>query len=244
MAEKNTAVRLDRFLANQADLSRSDARELIKKRLVTVNGAVAKLYDMKIDPESDVVAAEGREIVYRKNIYIMMNKPQGVICATWAGDSKTVLDLLPQELYREAVFPAGRLDKDTEGFVFLTDDGELAHNILSPKKHVEKLYFARLKYPAEESYIARFEEGLEIDGGDVCLPAKLEILDDPHEVYITIHEGMYHQIKRMAEALGNKIVYLKRLRIGGVTLDEKLAPGECREMLHKEIQNIYTNFVP
>ena len=128
---------MDRFLANQAGISRNDAKELIKKRLVTVNGAVAKLYDMKIDPESDVVTAEGREIVYRKNIYIMMNKPQGVVCATRDGASKTVLDLLPPELYREDVFPAGRLDKDTEGFVFLTDDGELAHNILSPKKHVE-----------------------------------------------------------------------------------------------------------
>lgn len=244
MAKGNTAVRLDRFLANQAGISRSDAKELIKKRLVTVNGAVAKLYDMKIEPESDVVAAEGREIVYRKHIYIMMNKPQGVVCSTRDGDSKTVLELLPPELYREGIFPAGRLDKDTEGFVFLTDDGELAHNILSPKKHVEKMYFARLEHPAEESYIARFAEGLEIDGGDVCLPAKLEIPDDPHEVYITIREGMYHQIKRMAEALGNKIVYLKRIRIGGVVLDEKLAPGECREMLHKEIQNIYTNFVP
>lgn len=244
MAKGNTAVRLDRFLSNQAGISRNDAKELIKKRLVTVNGTVAKLYDMKIKPESDVVVAEGREIVYRKHIYIMMNKPQGVVCSTRDGASKTVLELLPPELYRDGIFPAGRLDKDTEGFVFLTDDGELAHNILSPKKHVDKVYFARLESPAEESYIERFAEGMEIDGGDVCLPAKLEILDDPHEVMITIHEGMYHQIKRMAEALGNKIVYLKRIKIGGVALDEKLAPGECREMLHKEIQNIYANFVP
>lgn len=244
MAKGNTAVRLDRFLSNQAGISRNDAKELIKKRLVTVNGAVAKLYDMKIKPESDVVVAEGREIVYRKHIYIMMNKPQGVVCSTRDGASKTVLELLPPELYRDGIFPAGRLDKDTEGFVFLTDDGELAHNILSPKKHVDKVYFARLESPAEESYIERFAEGMEIDGGDVCLPAKLEISDDPHEVMITIREGMYHQIKRMAEALGNKIVYLKRIKIGGVALDEKLAPGECREMLHKEIQNIYANFVP
>lgn len=244
MAEKNTAVRLDRFLSNQMGISRNDAKELIKKRLVTVNGAAAKLYDMKIRPESDVVAAEGREIVYRKHIYIMMNKPQGVVCSTRDGASKTVLELLPPELYRDGVFPAGRLDKDTEGFVFLTDDGELAHNILSPKKHVDKLYFARLERPAEEYYIQRFAEGLEIDGGDVCLPAKLEILEDPCRVLITIREGMYHQIKRMAEALDNKIVYLKRLRIGGLDLDDDLAPGECREMLHKEVEKIYTNFVP
>lgn len=244
MAEKNTAVRLDRFLSSQMGISRNGAKELIKKRLVTVNGAPAKLYDMKIRPESDAVAAEGREIIYRKHIYIMMNKPRGVVCSTRDGASRTVLELLPPELCREGVFPAGRLDKDTEGFVFLTDDGELAHNILSPKKHVEKLYFARLEKPAEEGWISRFAEGLEIDGGDVCLPAALEILDDPHEVYITIREGMYHQIKRMAEALGNKIVYLKRLRIGGLDLDENLVLGECREMLHKEVEKIYAKFVP
>ena len=244
MAKNRELQRLDKFLSGQLNISRNDAKELIKKRLVTVNGAIAKLYDMKIDTACDKVVSEGVEIIYRKHLYIMMNKPQGVVCSTRDGESKTVLELLPPELCREGLFPAGRLDKDTEGFVFITDDGVLAHNILSPKKHVSKVYFARLEKPAEESYIEAFANGLEIDGGDVCLPAKIEILEDPHEVYITIKEGMYHQIKRMAEALGNKIVYLRRIKIGGVTLDENLALGQCREMLHKEIENIYTDFLP
>ncbi len=244
MASKYTnSERLDKYLSTQLNISRSDAKELIKKRLVTVNGEVGKLYDMKIDPETDRIAAEGKEIVYRKHIYIMMNKPQGVVCSTRDGQSKTVLELVPPELRRDGLFPAGRLDKDTEGFVFITDDGVLAHNILSPKRHVSKVYHVRFEEEASESYIPAFEKGLELDGGDVCKPAQIEILEDKHEALVTISEGMYHQIKRMAEAVGNKVTYLKRIRIGGVDLDESLALGECREMLHKEIQNIYTSFM-
>ena len=235
---KKDIQRLDKFLSNQLGITRSEAKELIKRRVVTVGSTTAKLFDMKIDPEKDIVCSEGKEIIYRKHIYIMMNKPQGVVCSTKDGESKTVLELLPDSVRREGLFPAGRLDKDTEGFVFITDDGVLAHNILSPKHHVDKTYFARLEKPACEDDIIAFENGLEIDGGDVCLPAKLEILDDPHEVLITISEGMYHQIKRMAQARDNKVLYLKRISIGGVKLDEKLALGEWREMLHKEIENI------
>lgn len=235
---KKDIQRLDKFLSTQLGVTRSEAKELIKRRVVTVNGTVAKLFDMKIDPEKDVVCSEGKEVTYRKHIYIMMNKPQGVVCSTKDGESKTVLELLPDSIRREGLFPAGRLDKDTEGFVFITDDGALAHNILSPKHHVDKTYFARLEKPANEDDVKAFESGLAIDGGDVCLPAKLEILDDPHEVLITIREGMYHQIKRMAQARDNKVLYLKRISIGGVKLDENLALGEWREMLHKETENI------
>lgn len=234
---KKDIQRLDKFLSNQLGITRSEAKELIKKRVVTVNGTVGKLFDMKIAPEKDIICSEGKEITYRKHIYIMMNKPQGVVCSTKDGESKTVLELLPDNICRDGLFPAGRLDKDTEGFVFITDDGQLAHDILSPKHHVEKTYFAKLENIADENDIAAFEKGLEIDGGDVCMPAKLEILQDPHEVLITIKEGMYHQIKRMAEARGNKVLYLKRISIGGVKLDEKLALGEWREMLHKEVEN-------
>lgn len=235
---KKDIQRLDKFLSTQLGITRSEAKELIKRRVVTVGGTVAKLFDMKIDPEKDIVCSEGKEITYRKHIYIMMNKPQGVVCSTKDGESKTVLELLPDSIRREGLFPAGRLDKDTEGFVFITDDGVLAHNFLSPKHHVDKTYFARLEKPADESDVKAFESGMEIDGGDVCKPARLEILDDPHEVLITIHEGMYHQIKRMAQARDNKVLYLKRISIGGVKLDESLALGEWREMLHKEIENI------
>ncbi len=243
-AGRKDLQRLDKFLSAQLNISRSDAKELIKKRLVTVNGAVGKLYDMKIDPGNDKIAAEGKEIVYRRHIYIMMNKPQGVICSSRGGRFPTVLELVPEEMKREGLFPAGRLDKDTEGFVLITDDGAFAHNILSPRKHVEKVYFARLEKEAEENYIPLFESGMKIDGGDVCLPAKIQILENKKEVLISVRQGMYHQIKRMAEAAGNKVLYLKRIRIGGLELDENLAPGECREILHKEIENIYTDFLP
>ncbi|MGN1137559.1 MAG: pseudouridine synthase [Oscillospiraceae bacterium] len=235
---KKDIQRLDKFLSTQLGITRSEAKELIKRRVVTVGGTIAKLFDMKIDPERDVVCSEGKEVAYRKHIYIMMNKPQGVVCSTRDGESQTVLELLPDSIRREGLFPAGRLDKDTEGFVFITDDGVLAHNILSPKRHVDKTYFARLEKPADEADVKAFESGMEIDGGDVCLPARLEILADAHEVLITIREGMYHQIKRMAQARNNKVLYLKRLSIGNVKLDESLAPGEWREMLHKEIENI------
>lgn len=243
MPKSNTeAMRLDKFLSNQLGISRSDAKELIKKRLVTVNGTTAKLFDMKLEPSSDKVFSEGREVVYRRFVYIMMNKPQGVVCSTREGESQTVLDILPPELKREGLFPAGRLDKDTEGFVFITDDGVLAHNILSPKKHVSKVYFARLEHEADESYTEIFRSGMKIDGGDICLPAEITLLEDRREVLITLHEGMFHQVKRMAEAVGNKVVYLKRIKIGELELDPNLALGQSREMLHKEVQKIYTQF--
>jgi len=230
--------RLDKYLSSPLNISRSDAKELIKKRSVKVNSDIARLYDTKIHPETDRVFVEDREIVYRKYIYIMMNKPQGVVCSTKDGVSKTVLELVPDELKRKNLFPAGRLDKDTEGFVFITDDGALSHNILSPAKHVDKVYYAILEKEADESYISAFEGGMRIDGGDVCKPAKIDICADKHEVFITISEGMYHQIKRMLMALGNNVVYLKRIQIGGVKLDENLALGECREMLHKEVAEL------
>ncbi len=238
MAE-NTVQRLDRFLSNQLCISRAQAKELIKKRLVTVNGETARLYDMKLDPDRDEVCSEGKAVRYREHIYIMLNKPAGVVCATRDRLSETVLELIPPELRREGLFPAGRLDKDTEGFVLITDDGAFAHEILSPKKHVDKRYFAVLEKPVSETDTAAFASGMEIDGGEICLPSKLEITDNPKEVYITLQEGKYHQIKRMAEAVNNKIVYLKRVSIGKLELDPNLAPGQCREILHKEIQKIY-----
>lgn len=235
---KSDIFRLDRFISNQISISREESKELIKKRVVTVNGETAKLFDMKIDTAKDKVEVYGNEVLYRKNIYIMMNKPQGVVCSTRDGESKTVLDLVPEELKRKGLFPAGRLDKDTEGFVFLTDDGELSHNILSPKKHVSKLYFARLENEAEESYIKAFESGLHIDDGDICLPAKIEILENKNEVLITLNEGMFHQVKRMIAAVGNKVVYLKRIKIADLELDETLALGECRELTGEELIKI------
>lgn len=228
-------MRLDRFLSGQLAVSRADAKELIKKRLVTVNGETAKLYDMKIDPAADAVCSEGARLTYREHVYIMLNKPAGVICATRDRLSETVLELIPAEIRRKDLFPAGRLDKDTEGFVLITDDGEFAHNMLSPKKHVDKRYFAVMENPVGKNDAELFASGMTIDGGEKCLPAELEITENPKEVYITLREGKYHQIKRMAEAVGNKVVYLKRVSIGGLALDDALKKGECREISREEI---------
>ncbi len=235
MGEK---LRLDKFLSGQLGISRADAKELIKKRLVTVNGDTARLYDMKIDPASDAVCSEGNVLTYREHIYIMLNKPAGVVCATRDRLSETVLELIPREIRRKNLFPAGRLDKDTEGFVLITDDGEFAHAILSPKRHVDKRYFAVLENPACEEDVKQFASGMIIDGGEKCLPARLEITEDPKEVFITLREGKYHQIKRMAEALGNSIVYLKRVSIGGLELDKSLKEGECREISPDELRRL------
>lgn len=238
MSEK--LMRLDKFLSRQLAVSRTDAKELIKKRLVTVNGEPAKLYDMKIDPAADTVCSEGLTLTYREHVYIMLNKPAGVVCATRDRLSDTVLELIPAEIRRKDLFPAGRLDKDTEGFVLITDDGEFAHNMLSPKKHVDKRYFAVMENPVSKEDAALFASGMTIDGGEKCLPAKLEITENPREVCITLREGKYHQIKRMAEAIQNKIVYLKRISIGGLALDETLKNGECREICPEELALIGT----
>lgn len=236
MGEK--LMRLDKFLSGQLNISRADAKELIKKRLVTVNGGTAKLYDMKINTAADSVCSEGVSLAYREHVYIMLNKPAGVVCATRDRLSDTVLELIPAEMRRKNLFPAGRLDKDTVGFVLITDDGEFAHNMLSPKKHVDKRYFAVLEKPARPEDTDLFASGMVIDGMEKCLPARLEITEDPKEVYITLREGKYHQIKRMAEAAGNKVAYLKRVSIGGLALDESLNEGECREITREELELI------
>lgn len=228
--------RLDKFLSNQLNISRADAKELIKKRLVTVNGGTAKLFDMKIDPEGDSVAAEGKAVTYREHVYIMLNKPAGVVCATRDNLSETVLELIPDELRREGLFPAGRLDKDTVGFVLITDDGGFAHDILSPKKHVDKKYFAVLEKNITEHDIDLLKSGITIEAGEKCLPAKTEVTEKPNEIFLTLREGKYHQVKRMAEALGNKVLYLKRVSIGGLALDENLKEGECREITAAELK--------
>lgn len=230
--------RLDKFISNQTGISRADVKKEIRAKRVAVSGVIAKSGDMKIDPETDVVTVSGKEIVYKRYLYIMMNKPAGYVCSTDDNTAPTVIDLLPDDLKRKGLFPAGRLDKDTEGFVLITDDGEFAHGILSPSKHVAKKYLCGLEKKAEKEYENAFKSGITISGGEECKPAVIEFTDDENMVYLTIFEGKFHQIKRMFEAVGNRIIYLKRLSIGGLFLDENLALGECREILHKEIEKI------
>lgn len=231
-------MRIDKFISEQTGVSRSDAKAMLKRSQVTVNGETVKSADIKLDPDKDRVIVGGKEITYRKFMYIMLNKPDGVVCATRDGLSSTVLELLPPELRRKGLFPAGRLDKDTEGFVFITDDGALAHKMLSPKNHVEKEYVVTLEKPAEDGYAELFASGMTIDGGEKCLPASLMPTENPNIVRLVLHEGKYHQVKRMMEAAGNRVVHLKRVRMGGIMLDSKLKAGECREISDQELESL------
>lgn len=232
-------MRLDKFISEQASVTRSEAKQLLKKGQVTVNGVTVKSADVQISPETDSIFVSGKEISYRKFIYIMLNKPSGVICATRDELSETVLELIPTELRRKGLFPAGRLDKDTEGFVFITDDGALAHKMLSPRSHVEKEYVVTLESPYREEYVEMFSDGITIDGGEKCLPAVIVPTDDKYVVRLILHEGKYHQVKRMMKAVGNSVVRLKRVRMGGIILDESLAEGSCREIIAEEIGRLF-----
>ena len=234
-------MRIDKFISEQTGASRSEAKAMIKKRQITVNGIPAKSPDAKITPESDKITVCGREICYRRFVYIMLNKPQGVVCATRDELSETVMQLLPESLRRKGLFPAGRLDKDTEGFVFITDDGALSHRMLSPKSHVEKEYIVTLEKPSEAHYAEAFAAGLTIDGGEQCLPAVLTTTGNPNVVSLVLHEGKYHQVKRMMQAVGNKVVHLKRVRMGGISLDPALKSGECREITAEELQRLFAD---
>lgn len=232
-------MRLDKYIASQkSDLSRSAVKELCKKGKITVDGVVEKKYDRKIDADSASVCVDGEKITYRRHIYIMLNKPQGVVCSTKDGLSPTVLSLVPPSLQRPGLFPAGRLDKDTEGFVLITDDGDFAHRILSPKNHIPKTYYVELEKPVGEDYKEQFQNGITLKTGEKCMSAELTSGEDSKKCYVVLHEGMFHQIKKMFEALGNRVTFLKRIRMGGLDLDENLALGECLEIMHKEVCKI------
>ncbi len=229
--------RLDKILASQGTLSRRDVKELIKKGLVTVNGTVVKDSSLKIDENKDTVFLDGEELTLKKHIYIMMNKPQGIISASDSKDDKTVVDLVPDYLYRKGLFPAGRLDKDTTGFVLITDDGDFAHKILSPKNHIFKTYIAGLEHSLGSTEIEILEKGITLADGTELKEAKVEILEDGDKplVKIMICEGKYHQVKRMFAAAGNKVVSLHRSKMGSLELDGSLKPGECREITAEEL---------
>lgn len=233
-------MRLDKFLSSQLnDVSRKDVKSLCSKGRVTVNGSAAKRSDIHIDEVNDEIAIDGAAIVYREHIYIMLNKPQGVVCSTRDGLSETVLELVPDELKRKGLFPAGRLDKDTEGFVLITDDGDLAHRMLSPAHHVPKTYFVRLERPCAEGCEILFAEGFEDDEGGCWKPAALKAVNDMRtEFELTITEGRYHQVKRMFSQLDNRVIFLKRISIGNMKLDPDLPLGKCLEILHKDVDKL------
>ncbi len=233
-------MRLDKFLCDAHIGTRKDVKKLIKDGKVKVDGVLAKSFDMKIDEENAQVTLNGEKIVYEKNVYFMMNKPAGYISATEDKYKNTVLTLLSDEYKSYNLFPAGRLDIDTEGFLLLTDDGIFAHNILSPKKHVSKTYFAHIDGKVLNEHIEMFEKGIELEDGYKTLPAKLKILksSDKSEIELTIYEGKFHQVKRMFEAIGCHVTYLKRIAMGNLFLDETLKKGEIKKLNKDDILKI------
>lgn len=228
--------RTDKILSSQGSVSRSEAKELIRKGRVLANGCTVKKPEEKYDPENTEFVVDGKKLIFKKYVYIMMNKPQGVLSASRDRNAKTVIDLLPPEMKRKDLFPAGRLDKDTEGFMLITDDGELAHKMLSPKSHVYKLYEAECDRELSEEDVSAFEKGI-VCGDISFLPAEMKLLGG-NRALVEICEGKFHQIKRMFHSINAEVTALKRLRIGGVFLDPSLAPGESRYLNKREIIDI------
>ncbi len=236
-------MRLDKLLANMGYGSRKEVKQLLKQKAVTVDGIVVKDPAIKVEPEKQNVSVFGERVQYVEFIYLMMNKPQGVISATEDKVDQTVIDLLDPLAQHFEPFPVGRLDKDTEGLLLITNDGNLAHNLLSPKKHVPKVYYAKIDGRVTEADIAAFEQGVELDDGYVTKPGHLVILksDEQSEIELTIQEGKFHQVKRMFEAVGKKVTYLKRLSMGSLKLDENLPLGDYRELTENELEMLKNN---
>ena len=233
-------MRLDKYLCETGFGTRSQVKDLLKKGQVMVNGEVVKKPELKINETTDQILCQGKKASYQKNIYLMLHKPAGVVSATEDSREKTVLDLVRPEDRKNGLFPVGRLDKDTEGLLLLTDDGELAHRLLSPKKHVDKTYYAKIDGQITEEHVKQFREGLDIGDEKKTLPAVLTILlsGPVSEIEVTIHEGRFHQIKRMFEAVGCKVTYLKRLSMGSLVLDETLPPEEYRPLTEAELEGL------
>lgn len=230
--------RLDKIVATALQISRKDAISLIKSGRVNENGVALKDAKKKLDENTAELFLDENRIYYYKYVYIMMNKPKGIISASDGKGDKSVIDILPAEMKRKNLFPAGRLDKDTTGFMLITDDGEFAHSILSPKNHIPKTYIAKLDKPFDEAVVKEFESGVKLKD-EKCMGAKLEAADgDFCTARVEIKQGMYHQIKRMFACFGLKVVELKRIKMGDLYLDESLKEGECRYISEKELSMI------
>lgn len=233
----NKKERLDKILSNMGFGSRKDVRAIIKKGNVLVNDQSIRNNDFKVDPYQDEIKVSGEIVNYRKYIYIMMNKPQGLVSSTDDPLSETVIDLLEKDFKVFNPFPVGRLDKDTEGLMFISNDGKLAHDILSPKKRVDKTYYVEVYGTLEDKHKDIFKAGVILDDGYKTLPAKLDILEFGaiSKAELTIQEGKFHQVKRMFQSIDMKVLYLKRISMGPLVLDPSLSPGEYRELLEEEI---------
>lgn len=237
MAKKQ---RIDKILSNLGYGSRSEIKKYCKQGSVVVNGSEVSNPGTQVDTENDEILFNGEEVVYREYIYLMMNKPDGYISATTDKYDSTVLDLIDVSYLAFEPFPVGRLDKDTEGLLVLTNDGKLSHRVLSPKKHVPKTYYAKIDGIVTEKDVEAFAEGVVLDDGYKTMASQLKILksDEESEIELTIHEGKFHQVKRMFESVDKKVVYLKRLSMGNLKLDESLELGEYRELTDEEVKLI------
>ena len=229
--------RLDKILSNMGYGSRKDVKDIIKKGLVVVDEKVIKDRGLKVDPYEDKIEVEGNRVEYREFIYLMLNKPNGVISSTDDPINPTVIDLIDEKYRIFNPFPIGRLDKDTEGLLILSNDGKLSHNLLSPKKHVNKTYYVEVDGLVNNDDILAMKEGITLDDGYKTMPAVLEILEsgDLSKVNLTIKEGKFHQVKRMFKALDKEVTYLKRISMGNLKLDENLELGEYRELREEEL---------
>lgn len=226
-------IRLDKYLADAGIGSRSQVKQYIKKGMISVNNKISNAGDFKIRPETDTVQFQGQPVVWEEFVYYMLNKPAGYVSATEDNTCETVLSLIPDTTHRD-LFPVGRLDKDTEGLLLITNDGALAHQLLSPKKHVDKTYYVNVDTAIPETAATQFQSGLDIGETKPTLPARLELLSST-TARITIQEGKFHQVKRMFHAIGCEVTYLKRIRMGTLELDESLLPGDCRRLTDDEL---------
>jgi 16S rRNA pseudouridine516 synthase len=232
-------IRLDKYLADMGIGTRTEVKKLIRQGKVKVDDYIVKSPEQKIDTVTQKVFCEGQEVGYEEYEYYMLNKPAGYVSATTDAKDKTVLELITDKK-RKDLFPVGRLDKDTEGLLLITNDGDLAHRLLAPKKHVDKLYYAKIEGVVTEEDVRAFAEGVDIGENEVTRPAVLEILksDEISEIHLTIQEGKFHQVKRMFEAVGKKVIYLKRISMGTLQLDENLKLGEYRALTEEELKHL------
>lgn len=228
--------RLDKVISSQLGYSRKEVKELIKRKRVSVNNQLVNVSDYKVNLDTDTISVDNQELTIKKYLYLILNKPKGYVSATTDNKDRTVLDLVPQEYLHRNLFPAGRLDKDTTGLMIITDDGNFAHEILSPKKHIKKTYNVTIDIPVTLEMVDGFEKGVNLNDGE-CKSAKLEITGT-YTAIVTLTEGRYHQIKRMFGCYKAKVLELKRLSMGNLTLPVNLKPGECRELTEKELKKI------
>ena len=228
--------RIDKIISSQTGYSRKDIKKLISNKKITVNNQIISKSDIKIDPTKDQIKIDNNKIEIKNNVYLILNKPKGYVSATEDKNDKTVLDLVPEKYLHRNLFPAGRLDKDTTGLMIITDDGIFAHNILSPKKHIKKTYCVTIDIPVINEMVNGFKNGVELNDGK-CKAATLEITGK-YTSKVTLTEGRYHQIKRMFGCYGAKVIELKRISMGNLSLPNNLKPGECRELTEEELEQI------